>query len=208
MAAFAASDAGSDHAEGAPERDLSRLPRDRGYAPGRAGARGGRAASAGVRAVHDDRHLEDPETLRSALAGVDGLDADSVVGRIDDPEVVAAYEADRAGRARRRGRPPSSRAGRRTPTARCATPPRRWSSRDPTGGAMEAGGFSRSRPTTSSSPTWSPRSSAEAPAAEAVEVLSAFPYALTTAEVAAVMTPAPRGAGPGRGRGRAYRRHR
>ena len=40
--------------------------------------------------------LDDPDTLRSALASVDGLDASAVVGRIDDPEVVAAYERDRA----------------------------------------------------------------------------------------------------------------
>jgi predicted DsbA family dithiol-disulfide isomerase len=40
--------------------------------------------------------LDDPDTLRSALADVEGLDADAVVGRIDDPEVVAAYQTDRA----------------------------------------------------------------------------------------------------------------
>ena len=40
--------------------------------------------------------LDDDEDLRGALAPVPGLDADAVVGRIDDPEVVAAYEADRA----------------------------------------------------------------------------------------------------------------
>lgn len=33
--------------------------------------------------------LDDLETLRSALAGVEGLNADAVVGRIDDPEVVS-----------------------------------------------------------------------------------------------------------------------
>src|SRR5919202_954921 len=32
--------------------------------------------------------LDDPDTLRSALASVDGLDPGAVVGRIDDPEVV------------------------------------------------------------------------------------------------------------------------
>src|ERR671916_202780 len=40
--------------------------------------------------------LDDPEMLRSALATVEGLDAEAVVGRIDDPEVMEAYEADRA----------------------------------------------------------------------------------------------------------------
>ncbi len=34
--------------------------------------------------------------LVGALRGIDGLDAEDVVGRIDDDEVVAAYEADRA----------------------------------------------------------------------------------------------------------------
>lgn len=34
--------------------------------------------------------------LVTALRGIDGLDADDVVGRIDDDDVVAAYEADRA----------------------------------------------------------------------------------------------------------------
>src|SRR3954452_20627792 len=40
--------------------------------------------------------LDDPDTLRSALANVEGLDAQAIVGRIDEPDVVAAYEADRA----------------------------------------------------------------------------------------------------------------
>lgn len=34
--------------------------------------------------------------LLAALRGIDGLDADALVGRIDDDDVVAAYEADRA----------------------------------------------------------------------------------------------------------------
>src|SRR3954447_22224025 len=40
--------------------------------------------------------LDDPETLRSALGGVRGLDADAIVARIDDPDVREAYESDRA----------------------------------------------------------------------------------------------------------------
>ena len=56
-----------------------------------------------------------------------------------------------------------------------------------TGKGWKPVAFSRSRPTTSLSPTWTPRSSADHPPTDPVEVLSAFPYALTTAEVAAVM---------------------
>ncbi len=40
--------------------------------------------------------LDDDDQLRRALAGVPGLDADAVVARLDDPEVSAAYERDRA----------------------------------------------------------------------------------------------------------------
>ena len=40
--------------------------------------------------------LDDDDSLRGALSGMPGLDADAVVSRIDDPDVVAAYEADRA----------------------------------------------------------------------------------------------------------------
>ena len=42
------------------------------------------------------RLLDDDEDLRCALARVPELDADAIVARIDDPEIVAAYEAGRA----------------------------------------------------------------------------------------------------------------
>ena len=40
--------------------------------------------------------LDDDEQLRGVLETVDGVDADAVVARIDDPEVTEAYERDRA----------------------------------------------------------------------------------------------------------------
>jgi 2-hydroxychromene-2-carboxylate isomerase len=40
--------------------------------------------------------LEDDRQLAAALGGLDGIDAERIVGRIDDPEIVAAYEQDRA----------------------------------------------------------------------------------------------------------------
>ena len=42
------------------------------------------------------RLLDDDGDLRAMLATVPGLDADSVVARIDDPDIVELYEADRA----------------------------------------------------------------------------------------------------------------
>jgi 2-hydroxychromene-2-carboxylate isomerase len=40
--------------------------------------------------------LDEEAALARVLATVDGVDGDAVVARIDDPEVVAAYEADKA----------------------------------------------------------------------------------------------------------------
>jgi 2-hydroxychromene-2-carboxylate isomerase len=40
--------------------------------------------------------LDDGEQIRDALADVPGLDADAIVDSLDDPKVVAAYEADKA----------------------------------------------------------------------------------------------------------------
>jgi len=40
--------------------------------------------------------LDDDEGIRAALASIPGLDADAIVDRLDDREVAAAYEADKA----------------------------------------------------------------------------------------------------------------
>jgi hypothetical protein len=40
--------------------------------------------------------LDDDERIREALAAVDGIDADAIVGRLDDPEVTREYESDKA----------------------------------------------------------------------------------------------------------------
>ena len=133
--------------------------------------------------------LEDPETLRSALAGVDGLDADSVVGRIDDPEIVAAYEADRA-RSRAAAGTPTEFQGRAANTdgaVRYTAPSLVFEG--PDGQRLEAGGFQPIEAYDVVVANLEPTLERRAPADDALEVLSAFPYALTTAEVAAVMTP-------------------
>ena len=41
-------------------------------------------------------YLDDAESIRGALRGVPGVDADAIAGRLDDPDVVAAYERELA----------------------------------------------------------------------------------------------------------------
>jgi predicted DsbA family dithiol-disulfide isomerase len=40
--------------------------------------------------------LDDADLIRDALRGVEGIDADAIADRLDDPEVIEAYEHDRA----------------------------------------------------------------------------------------------------------------
>ena len=131
--------------------------------------------------------LDDPATLRSALGGVEGLDPDAVVGRIDDPEVVAVYETDRA-RARAAAGSPTEFQGRAANTDGAVryTAPSLVFER-PDGERLEAGGFQPLEAYDVVIANLDPTLERRPPADDPVEVLSAFPYALTTAEVAAVM---------------------
>jgi 2-hydroxychromene-2-carboxylate isomerase len=132
--------------------------------------------------------LDDPDTLCSALAGVDGLDADAVVGRIDDPEVVTIYEADRE-LARSAAGSPTEFQGRAAQTdgaVRYTAPSLLFDG--PGGQRLEAGGFQPVEAYDVVIANLDPTLERRPPADDPVEVLRAFPYALTTAEVAAVMT--------------------
>jgi protein-disulfide isomerase-like protein with CxxC motif len=132
--------------------------------------------------------LDDPAALRSALASVEGLDADTVVGRIDDSEVVAAYEADRA-RARAAAGSATEFQGKAANTdgaVRYTAPSLIFDGRD--GQRLEAGGFQPLEAYDVIIANLDPTLERRPPAEDPVEVLNAFPYPLTTAEVAAVMT--------------------
>jgi 2-hydroxychromene-2-carboxylate isomerase len=132
--------------------------------------------------------LDDPETLRSALSAVEGLDADAVVGSIDEPEVVAAYEADRA-RARAAAGSPTEFQGRAATTdgaVRYTAPSLLFDG--PDGQRLEAGGFQPIEACDVVIANLDPTLARRPPVEDPVEVLSAFPFALTTAEMAAVMT--------------------
>jgi 2-hydroxychromene-2-carboxylate isomerase len=132
--------------------------------------------------------LEDPNTLRSALAGIEGLDADAVVERIDDPEVLATYDADRS-RARSAAGSPTEFQGRAADTdgaVRYTAPSLLFEG--PDGQRLEAGGFQPIEAYDVVIANLDPTLERRPPADDPVEVLNAFPFALTTVEVAAVMT--------------------
>ena len=132
--------------------------------------------------------LEDPAVLRAALTPVPGLDAGAIVARIDDPDVVAAYEADRA-RARTAAGSPTEFQGRTANTdgaVRYTAPSLIFA----TGGRrLEAGGFQPLEAYDVVVANLDPTLARRAPAEDPVDVLAAFPYPLASAEVAAAMTP-------------------
>lgn len=132
--------------------------------------------------------LEDHDTLRSALAGVEGLDAEAIVARVDDPDVRAAYDADRDRARSAAGSPTESqgRAAMTDGTVRYTAPSLVFES--PDGQRLEAGGFQPVEAYDVVIANLDSTLKRRPPAEDALEVLSAFPYALTTAEVAAVMT--------------------
>jgi 2-hydroxychromene-2-carboxylate isomerase len=132
--------------------------------------------------------LEDPAMLRAALASVDGLDADAIVARIDDPDVRAAYEQDRA-RARTAAGSPTEFQGRAANTdgaVRYTAPTLVFEAVD--GRRLEAGGFQPLDAYDVVIANLDPTLDRRPPADDPVSVLQAFPYALATAEIAAVMT--------------------
>ncbi|MDX6705714.1 MAG: hypothetical protein QOI48_1560 [Solirubrobacteraceae bacterium] len=132
--------------------------------------------------------IEDPETLRGALATVDGLDAEAVVAQIDDPAVIAAYEEDRA-RARTAEGSPTEFQGRAANTdglVRYTAPSLIFESAD--GRRLEAGGFQPLEAYDVVIANLDPTLDRRPPADDPSDVLAAFDYPLATAEVAAAMT--------------------
>jgi protein-disulfide isomerase-like protein with CxxC motif len=131
--------------------------------------------------------LEDPETLRSALTAVPGLDAAAIVDRIDDPDVRAAYEADRA-RARTAAGSPTEAQGRAANTdgaVRYTAPSLVFETGD--GRRLEAGGFQPLEAYDVVVANLDPALERRPPADDPLDVLAAFAYPLATAEVAAIM---------------------
>lgn len=133
--------------------------------------------------------LDDRDDLRQALATVPGLDAEAIVAAIDDPAVLAAYEADRA----------LSRSALDTPThvqgrhaesdgpVRYTAPSIRFE--HPDGRSLEVGGFQPFESYDTALANLDPGLERRQPPGDVAEVVRAFPIGLTTAEIAAVMRP-------------------
>jgi len=133
--------------------------------------------------------LDEPDALRAALARVEGLDADAVVGAIEGPEVWEAYEADRA-EARTAEGGPTHFQGKSFDSdgqERFTAPSLLFTTTD--GASLEAGGFQPVEAYDVCIANLDRSLERRAPAEDPVDVLRAFSFALTTREVAAVMAP-------------------
>ncbi len=143
-------------------------------------------AEAALRALQDLQftttgRLQDRDALRAALAGIGAAE---LVDRIDDPDVLAAYEEDRAW-ARSAAGGPTDVQGR----AATSDGPVRFTAPSviferPDGARMEVGGFQPLEAYDTALANLAPQLERRAPADDVVEVLAAFPEGLVTAEVA------------------------
>jgi protein-disulfide isomerase-like protein with CxxC motif len=133
--------------------------------------------------------LDDDDDLRAALEKVDGLDAAAVVARIDDPEIVAIYEEDKARTRSAEGRPThvQNRHSSSDGPVRYTAPSLIFDM--PDGRWLEVGGFqpfeSYDNALANLDPTLERRPTPE----RAADAVLAYPIGLTTAEVASIMRP-------------------
>ena len=151
----------------------------------------GEAALRALQLLHftTPRLLDDDNDLRAALAEVPGLDADALVGRIDDPDVVAAYQADRALARSAEGSP--THAQHRFSTS---DGPVRYTApsvifEDEDGGRLEVGGFQPFEAYDTALANLDVGLERRAAPGDILEALLEFPDGLMTAELASVMRP-------------------
>jgi 2-hydroxychromene-2-carboxylate isomerase len=129
------------------------------------------------------------EGIREALAPVPQLDADAVLAAIDDPATEAAYQADRA-LVRTAAGSPTEFQGKSANTdgaVRYTAPSLIFE--HASGARLEAGGFQPVEAYDVLIANLDPGLERRPAGEDVVEVLDAFPYPLTTREVAAVMAP-------------------
>lgn len=133
--------------------------------------------------------LDEPADLRRALETVDGLDAAAIVARIDDPEVRAAYEQDRA-RARDADGTPTHVQGRHAES----DGPIRYTApsvifEHPDGRRIEVGGFQPFESYDTALANLDPSLERRPPPADAAAAVLEFPVGLVSAEVASILRP-------------------
>jgi protein-disulfide isomerase-like protein with CxxC motif len=136
-----------------------------------------------------DRLLDEPADLVAALSGVEGLDAEAVVGSIEDADVLAAYEADRA-RARGAENSPTHVQGRHAES----DGPVRYTApsvifEHPDGRSLEVGGFQPFESYDTALANLDGSLERRPAPEDAATVVPEFPIGLTTAEIASIMRP-------------------
>jgi len=134
------------------------------------------------------RVLDDDDDIRAMLATVPGLDADAIVARIDDSEIVELYEADRALARSAEGSPThvQDRSSTSDGPVRYTAPSVIF---EQDGRRYEVGGFQPFEAYDTALANLDPTLKRRPAPDDLVEALSAFPSGLTTAEAASVMRP-------------------
>jgi protein-disulfide isomerase-like protein with CxxC motif len=129
------------------------------------------------------------EGIRSALARVPQVEAEAIVAGIEDPATEAAYQADRALVRTAAGSPTEfqGKAANTDGAVRYTAPSLLFEHRD--GRRLEAGGFQPVEAYDVVIANLDPALDRRPPGEDVTEILGAFPYPLTTREVAAVMAP-------------------
>lgn len=133
------------------------------------------------------RLLDEDDDLRWALARVPDLDADAIVARIDDPDVVAAYERDKA-LARSAAGTPADTQGRTADTdgaIRYTAPTVIFEHAN--GRRVEVAGFQPFEAYDTALANLDPSLTRRPAPADVIAVLAELPFGLTTAEIASVM---------------------
>ena len=134
--------------------------------------------------------FDDDEHLREVLSVVEGIDPDRIVSLIDDPEVLAEYEQDKAETRTAAGSPTEfqGKAGNSDGHVRYTAPSVVFT-RAADGLRLEAGGMQTVDAYDVLVANLDPTLERKAPPEDPAEALEHFPLGLTTAEVAAILTP-------------------
>jgi protein-disulfide isomerase-like protein with CxxC motif len=132
--------------------------------------------------------LDEPDGLRAALDGIDGVDAERLIAALQSEAVESAYQEDRALARSAAGRPIEAQ-GREANTdgaVRYTAPSIVFTHQD--GRSLEVGGFQPLESYDTALANLDVSLERRPPAEDPVDVLRALPYAPVTREVAACMT--------------------
>ncbi len=132
--------------------------------------------------------FDDDEQMAEALSALPGIDADEIIALIDAPDVLAAYEQDKAQTRTAAGSPTElqGKAGSSDGTVRYTAPSLLFETAD--GRRLEAGGFQPVEAYDVVIANLDPALERQAPPEDPGVLLERFDFGLSTQEVAALMT--------------------